>query len=144
MPTVARKQPFSDLRFAAPGAVDAVVSLGALGAQGPQERAECVREALRVLRPGGVLIFVERVIEGGSPLRGLLGGASAAISTTDLEDLMKQTGGWESVGWDVANQGQDPHVLGLAVRGAVDNDASSRRDKRDKQPSQPKVKGFSQ
>ncbi len=60
MPTLARPQSPANLGFAGDGSIDAVVSLGALGRMSEVQRQAFLGEALRVLRPGAPIIFVER------------------------------------------------------------------------------------
>ncbi|PNH04320.1 hypothetical protein TSOC_009521, partial [Tetrabaena socialis] len=60
IPTVAKPQSPTNLGFAADGSVDAVVSLGALAGMSEAQRAAFAAEALRVLKPGCPIIFMER------------------------------------------------------------------------------------
>jgi SAM-dependent methyltransferase len=104
---------------------DAVVSLGTLAPLSPDRRRAVLAEAARVLRPGGALIFVERVSGDrapASPLRGALTagapGGGAALALGELDALRGAGGGvWQGVQYDLALEGEDPHALGVAVRG---------------------------
>jgi SAM-dependent methyltransferase len=104
---------------------DAVVSIEALAPLTPERRRAALAEAARVLRPGGALIFVERVAGARAPappLRGLVTagapGGGAAIDTAEL-DALRGVGGavWQGLQYDLAIEGQDPHALGVAIRG---------------------------
>lgn len=116
VPTVVRSQDPDDLSWLADGTVDAVVVLRRLGRMTPATRKAALSEASRVLKPGRPLIFIERVREGGSPLRPLLGGSEGALATSELEALRDNSRAWSYVQWDVALAGQDPHAVGVAVR----------------------------
>jgi SAM-dependent methyltransferase len=107
--------------------VDAIVSLQTLAHLPDDRRAAALSEAARVLRPGGVLIFIERVAAcdraPASPLRGLitLGGSSASLQLSELDALRSSAPSstvWEGVQYDLALEGQDPFALGVAKRGA--------------------------
>lgn len=103
--------------FAAAGSLDAVVALGsALGKLTAQERAQCLREAVKALRPGRPLVMLQALSEGGSPLRGVVGpgGGSGAIPASELEKALEEAG-FAYVEWGVELQGADPHALGVAV-----------------------------
>ena len=108
--------------------VDAVVSLQSLAPLPLDERKKALSEAARVLRPGGVLIFVERVAAcaraPASPLRGLItagaAGGGAALDLAELDALRSSAPSstvWEGVQYDLALEGQDPFALGVAKRG---------------------------
>lgn len=104
--------------FAAAGSLDAVVALGsALGKLTPQERAGCLREAVKALRPGRPLVLLQALSEGGSPLRALIGpggGGGGAMAASELEKALEEAG-FAYVEWGVELQGADPHALGVAV-----------------------------
>lgn len=108
--------------------VDAVVSLQSLAPLPAEQRKKALAEAARVLRPGGVLVFVERVAAceraPASPLRGLLtagsadGGAALQLAELDaLRNSAPSSTVWEGVQFDLALEGQDPFALGVAKRG---------------------------
>jgi predicted methyltransferase len=115
VPTKARKQLPDDLSFVPDASVDAVVSLATLGQLDPSQRSKCLSEIQRVLKPGRPLIFVERLQEGGSPLRGLIGGSNGALGVQEVESW-GQLKGLEGLQWDIALGGQDPHAAGVAFR----------------------------
>lgn len=117
VPTVARTAAFSDLAFQPTSSCDAVVSLGAIADTSSSAHATLLAQALRVLKPGRPLIFVERVASGASPLRPLL--AANPRSNVASPELLASTltaAGFEAPAWDVALGGQDPHVLGVATK----------------------------
>ncbi|EFJ45877.1 hypothetical protein VOLCADRAFT_118240 [Volvox carteri f. nagariensis] len=116
VPTVAKQQSPANLGFASDGSVDAVVSLGAVAGMSEQQRAVFTTEALRVLRPGCPIIFVER-IPGGLPIR-FLGASSATLAESYLQGWKERNDAFELVQWDVALEGQDPHAVGVAVKSA--------------------------
>lgn len=105
------------------------MSLGQLAPLAPDRRRELLSEAARALRPGGVLILVERAAAGprapASPLRGLITagapGGGAVLSLEDIDGMRGRPGGgaavWGDVQYDLALEGQDPHVLAVAQRG---------------------------
>eukprot|EP00798_Chlamydomonas_sp_ICE-L_P009153 gene9153-16278_t len=119
IPTTAKKQSAASLSFASDGSADAIIALGTMGSVGSFFIGDFLDEALRVLKPGCPLIFVEKVYEGGSPLRPLIGqSGGGSISTTLLDGMKERTKQWEFVQWDIALEGQDPHAVGVAVRAA--------------------------
>ncbi len=110
-----------------------------------------------MLRPGRPLIFLEKLREGGSPLRPLLGGDAGSLTAVELGALLPAagsgagSGAFEYVEWSPALEGQNPHAVGVAVRGesgpgrtreeraaAREQEISSRR----KGAAAPKTKGF--
>lgn len=127
VPTLGRRQPAYDLSFAPDASADAVVSLGQLAPLAADKRAALLAEAARVLRPGGVLVLVERAAAGprapASPLRALIA-AGAPGGSVDLGevDALRSGGGsglatWSAVQYDLALEGQDPHIMAALVRG---------------------------
>ncbi|GFR49352.1 hypothetical protein Agub_g11376, partial [Astrephomene gubernaculifera] len=129
VPTLARPQSPANLGFAADCSVDAVVALpGGLAGLSGAQRAAFTGEALRVLKPGCPLVFVER-IPGGLPIR-FLGTSGKTLEESFLQGLKQRTEAFELVQWDVALEGQDPHALGVAIKAAnyrVPVQASSKR-----------------
>ncbi|KAG2426547.1 hypothetical protein HXX76_011772 [Chlamydomonas incerta] len=114
--------------FAADASVEAVVSLGALAGMSEVQRNACVAEALRVLKPGCPLIFIER-LPGGVPLR-YLGAPSTAISESVFRGWeQRPDGAFSLVRWDTALGGQDPHAVGVAVKAADYRGPSRRAEK---------------
>jgi hypothetical protein len=113
VPTVAQVQAPTSLAFAADASVDAVVLLRKLGPLAPSARQACLSEAARVLRPGQPLVFIERLQEGASPLRPLIGGSGGALTAADLEALDGDGRLWSYVQYDVALQ------VGAGQAGAV-------------------------
>jgi len=116
--------------FAAPGSLDAVVALGsALGKLSAGDRAACLREAVRALRPGRPLVLLQALSEGASPLRALVGpggGGAGAMPAAELERALEDAG-FAYVEWGVELQGTDPHALGVAVSpGEGDGEADAR------------------
>jgi hypothetical protein len=109
--------------------MDAVVSLQSLAPLPPDKRRTLFAEAARVLRPGGAFVFIERVAASeraaASPLRALITAGSAdgglTITLPEIDALGKGPAGagalWQGVQYDLALEGQDPHALGVAVRG---------------------------
>ena len=91
VPVHAIKAPAATALAAQPGSsVDAVVVLGCLPAGGERSLQEFTRGAHRVLRPGGTLVFVQRVrgeglaavvqpLVGGAAQLGELGGGRAHL-----------------------------------------------------------------
>ncbi|KAG2485966.1 hypothetical protein HYH03_015292 [Edaphochlamys debaryana] len=114
IPTLCKPQSPTNLGFAADASVDAVVSLGALAGMGEAQRTAFAAEALRVLKPGCPIIFLEK-IPGGLPFR-FLGSSDKTISPSYLEGWKALSGQFELVTWDVALEGQDPHAVGVAVK----------------------------
>ncbi|GLC40848.1 hypothetical protein PLESTB_000016200 [Pleodorina starrii] len=114
VPTVAKPQSPANLGFAADGSVDAVVSLGALAGMSEAQRGAFTAEALRVLKPGCPVVFVER-IRGGLPIR-FLGSSSSTLAESYLQGWQERKDAFELVQWDVALEGQDPHAVGIAVK----------------------------
>lgn len=147
VPTQVKQQPITDLSFQPDSSIDAVVSLNQLSDLEPQQLQQCLREVSRVLKPGMPLVFVEPVAEGGSPLRGLVGVSPGKQLSASQLDLWQQNPAFSYVQWDTALGGQDPHVVGVAVRsevrvsakGTKEDEPSARR--RRKQPKA--AKGFS-
>ncbi|KXZ56099.1 hypothetical protein GPECTOR_2g981 [Gonium pectorale] len=117
VPTVARQQSPANLGFAADGSVDALVSLGALAGMSDAQRAAFAAEALRVLKPGCPIVFIERV-PGGLPLR-FIGSSSRTLAPSYLEGWKARMDAFELVQWDVALEGADPHAVGVAVKAAA-------------------------
>eukprot|EP00877_Chromochloris_zofingiensis_P001523 jgi/Chrzof1/11371/Cz05g34110.t1 len=142
VPTTVRQQSPTNLSFQDTDSVDAVVCLRTLGSMTQQQRAACLSEVLRVLKPGRPLIFVERIKEGGSPFRGLIGGEQGALDSNDLQRLQGLSG-FQYTQWDVALVGQDPHAVGVAVK-SEDYEPSKEQVKASKKAAKsPKgVKGF--
>jgi SAM-dependent methyltransferase len=148
VPTIAKQQPITDLRFQPDSSVDAVVALNVLAQLQPQQQEQCLQEISRVLKPGSPLVFVEPLAEGGSPFRGLVRVSGGGGFTQSQLEAWQQGGAFSYVQWDTALTGQDPHAVGVAVRsersvrsrGDGDDDPSTRQ-RRKKQPKA--AKGFS-
>jgi len=136
------------------------VSLQSLANLSPDKRRAAAAEAARVLRPGGAFVFIERVAASdrapASPVRGLLtAGAAdggATLGLDELDGLRKGSPGvWEALQYDLALEGQDPHALGVAVRGdgrapngggGSGGAANNKEKKRDKRVKPTTGKGF--
>ncbi|GLI68178.1 hypothetical protein VaNZ11_012520, partial [Volvox africanus] len=99
VPTTAKMQSPANLGFAADTSVDAVVSVGAIAGMSESQRVAFATEALRVLKPGCPIIFVER-------------------TESHLQGWKERRDAFELVQWDVALEGQDPHAVGVAVKSA--------------------------
>lgn len=102
--------------WAAEGSLDAVVSLGTMAGMTPMQRSAFLDAAARALKPGGRLIFVEKQESGASPLRGLVGASGPALDDASIAAL-RSAPGFATCTIDVALEGQDPHAVGLAIRG---------------------------
>jgi hypothetical protein len=142
--------------FAAAGSLDAVVVLGsALGKmETAKDRALCLREAAKALRPGRPLVLLQALKDddSSSPLRPLIGpsGGGGAMLASDLEAALEGAG-FAYVEWGVELQGTDPHALGVAVTpdeqaakdGGEDGVASAgKRRRREAASIAEKTKGF--
>jgi len=117
VPVVAKPEVAAwDLAFQPTASADAVVALRSLAPLEPAQRALAVAEAMRVLKPGRPLIFVERLSSGG-PLAVLLGGGPA-LEPAALEAALEAGAGAAAglVRWDVALEALDPHAVGLVMR----------------------------
>eukprot|EP00884_Botryococcus_braunii_P005786 jgi/Botrbrau1/15208/Bobra.0149s0067.1 len=115
------KGPLTKLSFLGGSSVDAVVSVDALRSVASSgARQALLAEVARVLKPGCPFIFIERV--GGEGLaaavQSVLGTAGQVLVPEALGDLQK-TKGLTEVEWDIALEGLDPHVLGVAKKGAA-------------------------
>ncbi|CAD7703986.1 unnamed protein product [Ostreobium quekettii] len=119
IPVAPHKQPPTNLSFAAGSTMDAVVIFELLS--GMEDVRSFFDEVNRVLKIGAPLIFVEKDSE---PLRKVLEEASKLF--TGLQ-------------WDMALEGQDPHVVGIAFK--KDFEAVKMPEKRQNKVKQGK-KGF--
>uniref|UniRef100_A0A383VYG1 Methyltransferase type 11 domain-containing protein n=1 Tax=Tetradesmus obliquus TaxID=3088 RepID=A0A383VYG1_TETOB len=132
VPTIVKQQPITDLSFQPDASVDAVVALGVISQLSAQQRQQCLEEAARVLKPGMPLVFVEPVLEGGSPLRGLVGVSAGkqALPSAELQAL-QESSAFSYSQFDVALQGQDPHAVGVAVKSENYQPSRQRGDRGD-------------
>lgn len=115
VPVIVKNLPATSMDFQGDSTVDAIVSLHALAPLSAPQRSAFFEEAIRVLKPGQPVIFIERLREGGSPLRFLIGNSQPELELQALQD-MQQLPGFDLVRWDVALEGQDPHAVGVALR----------------------------
>lgn len=101
--------------FQPDASVDAFYSRGAIGAA--EDPAQLLAEALRVLKPGGVLLFCEEV-RGRGPamelLQGLLPGGPDL--SRDIPVLLEEAG-FEESGGELFAEWTYPHALGVATKG---------------------------
>ncbi|GIL52380.1 hypothetical protein Vafri_8267, partial [Volvox africanus] len=116
VPTTVKTQSPANLGFAADTSVDAVVSVGAIAGMSESQRVAFATEALRVLKPGCPIIFVER-LPGGLPIR-FIGSSNSTLAESHLQGWKERREAFELVQWDVALEGQDPHAVGVAVKSA--------------------------
>ncbi|EFN53520.1 expressed protein [Chlorella variabilis] len=73
---------------------------------------QLLAQVYRVLKPGGTLIFIQRL--RGGPLQLLLVGSGGADPAA--VEAVQQYGGWDFVQWDATLEGTDPHAVGVAVK----------------------------
>ena len=101
--------------FQQDASVDAFYSRGAIGAA--EDPAQLLSEVMRVLKPGGVLLFCEEV-RGRGPamelLQGLLPGGPDL--SRDIPALLEAAGFEESDG-EFFSEWTYPHALGVATKG---------------------------
>eukprot|EP00887_Chlorella_sp_A99_P007008 scaffold2.g7008.t1 len=108
--------PAAALAAAAGSSADAVVALGVLP-EGLEECKALLREAYRVLKPGGTLVYVQRVRGEGAAaaLQPLIGGAGK-IDAAALEASLTASSSWDFAQTDIAVPGRDPHAVGVAIK----------------------------
>lgn len=124
-------QPADDLRETKDESVDVVISLQAAARM--QENGldwkKSIREAARVLKPGGRLLFVEQTeIKGESYLdyvENLL-----SLSGEVPEDMAERLPVFEEVGWDPIDLVLVPHIAGVAIKSELAGLTPAERAKR--------------
>ncbi|KAK9823065.1 hypothetical protein WJX81_006086 [Elliptochloris bilobata] len=94
----------ADLSFQANESIDAVVSSGMLSGLAAGAQKQLAASAARVLKPGGVFVFIERGDFGGD--RQAL---EAVLSLPQFEDAT----------YDIALAGVDAHAVGLAHKSSA-------------------------
>lgn len=91
---------------------DSVVMINQMGQWADPQ--QLLSQVVRVLKPGGTFVFVQRI--KGGPLQALQGGGSSAVDPAVLE-AVQQYSGWDFVQWDEALAGTgDPHAVGVAIK----------------------------
>ncbi|PSC74024.1 phosphatidylethanolamine N-methyltransferase [Micractinium conductrix] len=108
---------------------DSVVLLGTMGQLGEPE--QLAAQVYRVLKPGGTLVYVQRV--RGGPLQPLVGGTDGAVDAA-LVEAVQNYAGWDFAQWDTAQEATDPHAAGVAIKplsagGPISSGAPSSVDK---------------
>lgn len=139
-------QPVDDLRETPDASVDVVVSFQA--AQRMYENGydfkQSIREAGRVLKPGGRFLFVESETIGGESyldfVRSMSGLVSGGMGESYEEEVLVSTNGtdeegeeedeeakpplFEEVGYDAVDMVLQPHIAGIAIK-AMDADMTT-------------------
>jgi len=120
-------QPADDLRDTKDASVDVVVSLQAMDRlrENGLDWKLSVREAARVLKPGGRLLFVEAAeVDGESYLDYLKSLINVPDEGDESEDDAELSPVFDDIGFDGVDMVLVPHIAGVAVK-ALDADLSS-------------------
>ncbi|KAL0021197.1 hypothetical protein WJX77_011659 [Trebouxia sp. C0004] len=125
VPVDVRLETPTHLSFQGNSSVEAVVCLQSLHTLPDLPRF--LAETQRVLKPGAPFIFLQAVKADGlsSAAQLLLGGARKVLDLSALENI-KEMSGFESVEWDIALSGQNPHAIGVAVKAGSDRESDER------------------
>ncbi|KAI3423425.1 hypothetical protein D9Q98_010641 [Chlorella vulgaris] len=90
--------------------LDSVVLLNQLQQWADVE--QLLAQVYRILKPGGTLVFIQRL--RGGPLQGLLGGGGGV--EPGVVDSVQQYAGWDFAQLDALLEDTDPHAVGVAIK----------------------------
>lgn len=78
-----------------------------------------IQEAWRILKPQGTFIFVQQI--PGNTIASLIRlGNSANNSNNDIVEVITSSHAWDVCQWEIAAEGLDPHVIGMASKPAME------------------------